>query len=174
MARQRNEVGGGARTNENGLHFEQTTDLHTIFRTHREYSLDNDYLIKNGNRVGLLCEKHKLYKYLLTPRNIDYKDIISKKLLPDEAILVNNCLYIIEKKFQGGAGSVDEKLQTCDFKKKQYAKLLATVNISVEYIYVLNDWFRQDVYRDVHEYIISVGCKYFFNEIPLCEIGLGE
>ena len=54
-------------------------------------------------------------------------EIISKKLLPDDCIfvIINNTLFIIECKFQQVAGSVDEKLQTCDFKKKQYQKLLA-------------------------------------------------
>ena len=32
------------------------------------------------------------------------------------------------------AGSVDEKLQTCDFKKKQYQKLLSQLNMEVQYI----------------------------------------
>jgi hypothetical protein len=41
------------------------------------------------------------------------------------------------------AGSVDEKLQTCDFKRKQYLKLVQPLGIKVEYVYVLNDWFKQ-------------------------------
>lgn len=58
MSRMPNMFGGGAGTNANGLHFEQTT------------SLD-----------------------------------------------------IIEKKFQHGPGSVDEKLPNCDFKKKCWMSL---------------------------------------------------
>lgn len=34
---------------------------------------------------------------------------------------------MIEYKFQKDAGSVDEKLQTCDLKKKQYKKLLSNL-----------------------------------------------
>ena len=79
----------------------------------------------------------------------------------------NNTVYIIEKKFQHDAGSVDEKLQTCDFKKKQYQKLLYDTPYDVEYLYVCNDWFEQACYRDVHKYIESVECHIFFNEIPL-------
>jgi hypothetical protein len=75
-------------------------------------------------------------------------------------------------KFQYVAGSVDEKLQTCDFKKKQYTKLLREAGIKVEYIYVLNDWFAKPDYRNVLEYVKEVGCHYFFNEIPLKTIGL--
>jgi len=47
-------------------------------------------------------------------------------------------------KFQKVAGSVDEKLQTCGFKKRQYTELLKPLDINVEYIYILNDWFQQD------------------------------
>jgi len=42
--------------------------------------------------------------------------------LPDDAMLViiRETLFIIEIKFQQVEGSVDEKLQTCDFKRKQF------------------------------------------------------
>ena len=92
--------------------------------------------------------------------------------MPDEAILVKDTLYIVEIKFQFVAGSVDEKLQTCDFKKKQYTRLLALANLNVEYIYILNDWFKKNEYKDVLEYVESVGCKYYFNEIPISVLKL--
>jgi hypothetical protein len=69
-------------------------------------------------------------------------------------------------KFQEVAGSVDEKLQTCDFKHKQYQKLLSPLKIKVKYVYVLNDWFMKKEYEDVLKYIDSVGCYYFFNILP--------
>ena len=118
-------------------------------------------------------KKNTLYKYLGS-RKINYKKIISKKLLPDDAIYVitNNTLFIIEIKFQKVSGSVDEKLQTCDFKRKQYAKLMAPLNIEVEYIYILNDWFRKPEYKDVLDYVISVGCQYYFHYLPLQKLGL--
>ena len=53
-------------------------------------------------------------------KNVHWKTINSKKYLPDSVFynLSNDTVYIIEKKYQAGTGSVDEKLQTCDFKKK--------------------------------------------------------
>lgn len=39
-------------------------------------------------------------------------------------------------------------------------------------IYMLNDWFRKPKYKDVLDYIISVGCQYYFNYIPLQKLGL--
>lgn len=164
-----NTHGGGARTNEVGLKFEQETDLSDAL-VNAGYSVLNDGTISDGiNIIGILASKNDLYKKLLEPQNIDWKKHISKKLLPDEAFYNynNNTVYIIEKKFQHRSGSVDEKLQTCDFKKKQYVKLFKALDYNVEYLYVCNDWFKQESYRDVVEYIESVGCHIYFNEIPL-------
>ena len=95
-------------------------------------------------------------------------------MLPDDSIfvIIANTLFIIECKFQQVAGSVDEKLQTCDFKRKQYQKLLSKANIEVEYMYLLSDWFRKPEYKDVLDYIHSVHCYYFFEFIPLIKMGL--
>ena len=81
-------------------------------------------------------------------------------------------MYIIEKKYQAASGSVSEKLQTCDFKKKQYEKLFSGLDVKIEYYYVLNDWFNQSSFQDVFEYIESVGCRYFIEYVPLNELGL--
>lgn len=169
-----NTVGGGAQTNINGLHFEQTTELRDLFKNNKRFSLQGDRILENGIVVATLYQKHALYKNLLEPKRIDYKTILSKKLLPDDAILVHKTktLFIIEKKFQHSSGSVDEKLQTCDFKKRQYSRLMAPLGIRVEYCYFLSEWFLQDEYRDVKEYIESVGCRYFFGYIPLDYLGL--
>lgn len=94
--------------------------------------------------------------------------------MPDNGlfIIVRDTLFIIEIKFQQVAGSVDEKLQTCDFKRKQYSKLVHKLNWKVEYVYVLNDWFKQASYKDTLDYIHSMNCHYLFNEIPLKWLGL--
>ena len=105
---------------------------------------------------------------------VDWRKHISCQLLPDNCIyvIINNTLFIIEVKTQNVPGSVDEKLQTCDFKKKQYQKLLSQLNIEVEYVYVLDEWFKSPKYKDVLDYIISVRCQYYFNYIPLTKLGL--
>lgn len=172
MSRKPNTHGGGAQTNTNGLQFERETSLLEIIAQQPNFSVEKNIIKENNIIVAKHYEKHSLYKAFLEKEGVDYKSILSKKLLPDEAFLVKNTLFIIEKKYQSGAGSVDEKLQTCDFKKKQYTRLLAPLNIKVEYYYLLNNWFKQDAYRDVLSYINSVDCKYFFDEIPLSEIGL--
>ena len=87
---------------------------------------------------------------------------------------MNKTVYIIEKKFQAGSGSVDEKLQTCDFKKKIYTKLIkkCKTNYSTEYYYLLNNWYKREEYKDVKSYILSVGCKYFIDRIKLTDLGI--
>lgn len=134
----------------------------------------DDIVYFQGEKVAELYKKYKLYENLLKKNRIDYSEIVSSRLVPDDAIFVlkNKTLYIIEIKSQRGQGSVDEKLQTCDFKNKKYRKLLLPLEIEVKYVYVLNDWFKKDRYKDVLEYVESVGCYYFFNELPLSFLGL--
>ena len=132
-----NIYGGGARTNENGLRFEQETSLeHALINAGYTITNRNVIIDENGNCLGKIAPKHSFYKRILEPEGINWQDYISKKLLPDEALLnfANNTVYIIEKKFQHDSGSVDEKLQTCDFKKKQYQKLLRDTPYDVEYL----------------------------------------
>ena len=123
--------------------------------------------------VASSFKKNALYVYLES-QNINWEKILSKKLLPDDAIYVikENTIFIIEIKYQEVAGSVDEKLQTCGFKLRQYKKLFAPLNYEVEYIYILNDWFRDSKYKDTLDFIIDMNCKYYFNYLPLHKIGL--
>jgi hypothetical protein len=172
MAKKPNTVGGGARTNHNGLAFEGRTALLEALNQHPDFTVNGNQVFRDGEIVAHYYEKHNLYSAFLTPAGVDYTKILSKKLLPDGALLVGDTMYIIEKKYQAGSGSVDEKLQTCDFKRKQYTKLFAPLDIKVEYYYVLNDWFDKPEYKDVFHYIESVGCKYFIEELPFNEIGL--
>lgn len=163
--------GGNTRT---GLVFEGKTDLSTFLSQQPHYNINGNDVYYDGNKVAEIYKKHKFYSVFLARLGIDWTKYISKRLLPDDSIfvLLNNVLFIIECKHQEVAGSVDEKLQTCDFKKKQYKKLMASANIDVEYIYLLDDWFRKEQYTDVLNYIHSVGCDYYFGYIPLQRLGL--
>jgi hypothetical protein len=168
----KNGFGGG--NTQTGLVFEGTADLKTLLNGIKGYHVDDKHHVFYDEKcVGHIFKKAGFYKYL-EENNVDWKSLISKKLLPDDSIyvLLNNVFYVIECKYQQVEGSVDEKLQTCDFKKKQYKKLLSKLNIEVEYIYILNDWFRKPKYQDVLDYIQSVGCDYYFNYIPLMRLGL--
>jgi hypothetical protein len=164
---------GGANT-KTGLAFEGDVDFLTFINRQKNYSIKGNEIFYNKEKVGITFKKNGFYRFL-EKSEIDYKKFVSKKLLPDDAIFVvaNNTLFIIEVKFQEVAGSTDEKLQTCDFKIKQYRKIVAPLNIEVQYVYILNDWFKNPAYKDVLDYIISInGCSYYFNYLPLQKIGL--
>jgi len=106
-----------------GLKFEKGRDILSILRNTKGYSIKGNVIYYLGKEVARSYRKHGLYKFLES-QGVDYKKIISKKLLPDEAlyVIVKNTLFVIEMKYQEVAGSVDEKLQTCDFKKKTIQK----------------------------------------------------
>lgn len=163
---------GGANTKV-GIEFEGKVDLLNQIDELPDYDTHNEKIQYKGETVALYFKKRGLYKHL-EKLGVDYRNYISKRLEPDNAIYVikNNTIYFIEIKFQNVSGSVDEKLQTCDFKKKQYMKLFSPLNYKVEYVYVLSKWFKKKEYKDVRDYIISVGCRFYFEFLPLFELGL--
>ena len=174
-SRKPNTVGGGSKTNKNGLGFEGRTSLIDSLNQNRDITIHSNYKVLFKNKfIGFYCEKHNFYKLFLEPKNISWKELISKKYLPDSVFVneTNKVVYVIEKKFQEGSGSVDEKLQTCDFKKKIYTKLIQNTGYKTEYYYLLNKWFLRDEYDDVKDYINSVGCKYFIEYIDFIDLGI--
>lgn len=168
----KNGKGGG--NTKTGLVFEGKVDLSTFLSHQPHYSIKGHDVYFDNEKVARVFKKNDFYSIFLKELNIDWTKCISKKLLPDDSIfvLLNNTLFIIECKHQQVAGSVDEKLQTCDFKKKQYKKLMAPANIDVQYIYLLDEWFKNPRYKDVLDYIQSVGCDYYFEYIPLTKLSL--
>lgn len=165
--------GTGGGNTVTGLFYEGKVDLPTWLSEIKGYVVDESCVYFSGKLVARVFKKHGFYKFL-EENGVVWSDYISAQLLPDNCIyvIINNTLFIIEVKHQETRGSVDEKLQTCDFKRKQYKKLLSRLNVEVEYVYILNDWFKQPRYKDVLDYIISVNCQYYFGYIPLHKLGL--
>lgn len=170
-------VGGG--NTITGLNFEKDADFQQLLKSINGYEIKKDFgkagecIYFKSSLVARCFKKHDFYRYLDEVK-IPWKNLLSKKLLPDDALLVivRETLFIIEVKYQQVSGSVDEKLQTCDFKRKQYLKLVSPLGLKVEYVYVLNDWFKKPEYKDVLDYIHSVNCHFKFNELPLAWLGL--
>lgn len=173
MPRIPNRFGGGARTNANGLWFEQMTSLDNVLEN-AGFEVINCEVYDGRQLIGVSVPQNKIYTNFLEGEGIDYRDYNSKKWHPDECFVnfQNRTAYIIEKKFQNAPGSVDEKLPGCHFKRGEYEKLFNPLGIDVVFIYVFNDWFRDPRYRDTLEYIENMGCFYFYNEIPLDFLGL--
>ena len=163
---------GGAYTYKTGLAFEKLTSLEQALRS-ADFEVQNNLVLKDSNLLGELAEKTKLYKYL--EKNFEgLQSPLSSKLLPDEALftLKSSRLHIIEKKWQEVSGSVDEKLQTCGFKMRQYNRLLEGTGLELKFTYLLNDWFTHVRYTDVLKYIEDSGAHYHFEAVPLSELDL--
>lgn len=168
------KIGGkGGGNTKTGLVFEGKTDLTTFLSCQKNYKVKEGNVYYKKDLVARVFKKYSFYRFL-EAEGVDWKSIVSKRLLPDDSIyvIINNTMFIIECKFQQSAGSVDEKLQTCDFKKRQYQKILSQLNMEVEYIYLLSEWFKKPEYKDVLDYVISVRCSYYFEYIPLQKLGL--
>jgi hypothetical protein len=169
-----NKNGGGSNTNLNGLYFEEKTNLINVFKKHELIEIINNYVFLNKEEIGFYTEKHNFYKSFLEPFGVNYKNILSKKLLPDGVFVntKNKTIYIIEKKYQQSPGSVDEKIQTGPYKKRIFSKLCENTGYFVKYYYLLNEWFNKSEYDDVKDYLIDSGCGVYINEIPLQDIGI--
>jgi len=152
---------------ETGLKFEKETSLANALEK-SGFRISQNEIYKGETLSGLLLGQHRLYKFL-DAEKVEWEKILSKKLLPDEAVLSKkvNSLTVVEKKWQETEGSVDEKLQTCGFKIRQYSRLLEPLGVKVKYVYLLNDWFSRPRYADVLEYIKEVGADYHFKSLPL-------
>ena len=173
---------GGANT-LTGLKFEGRTDIVNSFKNLKGYKVeekgDTDKwfeLIYNDKIVAEIYKKHSFYKVFLKKHNIDWTKFLSAQLLPDQVLYIiqTNRLFIIEMKFQEVSGSVDEKLQTCEYKRQQYQKLVMDTGIKVEYCYILSSWFNQSKYKDVKEFIKLAGCDFFIENLPFKILGIPE
>lgn len=172
MPRTPNTHGGGALTNANGLRFEQTTSLDNALQNNGYIISESGEVYADNTLIGYTKAKHKFRKFL-EAHGVDLS-VNSDVLLPDDAFINirNTTVYIVEKKFQSASGSVAEKIQTCEYKKLQYTKLISQMGYNTVYVYLLSDFFNDSKFSDVLNFINSKGCYYYFNELPLDFLGL--
>jgi hypothetical protein len=154
---------GGTNTNKNGLSYEEITDLKDRFKSCDVNKYDDicEIVFEGYDRTFIKANKTALHKYMNKngEKKTDLQPAAGCKQ-PDEAYIDkdNNIVFIIEKKFQQGSGSVDEKIQTGPFKKIHYQELFP--NFKIYYIYCLSDWFKRDEYKSVLNYLRQ-------NDIPI-------
>lgn len=151
---------GGAKTNKNGLAFEDKTAITrssiSFGRTKHFGTGKSHYYIpfRINNTNYRYLTKHGLQKYF-QKYHIFNTESKCKKVQPDECFLdeTNKVMIILEKKAQSCAGTADEKLQTGLFKIYKYEKLY--LNYKIYYAFVLQNWFyeRRDVYQHELEYL---------------------
>lgn len=181
---------GGSHTAKVGMTFEQITDDALIDELSRIGFFEKEIikLNKNSSTVhGRILQsesdneieifyKSGIYKLFFEPRGINYRDSFSARLEPDTAIFSSrtNTLTVIEKKQMVAAGSVAEKLQTCDYKRMYYETLLSPLGISLEISWILGPYFKQKEIqlKSVYDYMLSKRSKYYFGDIPVEELNI--
>ena len=71
MSRKPNTFGGGARTNVNGLSFEQTTSLDDALKD-AGYRVEEYEVYNKNDKIGLSVGKINFYNFFLKENGIDY------------------------------------------------------------------------------------------------------
>jgi hypothetical protein len=139
----------------------------TNLRTHFEENTDKLYSLskifpKNTGLPTSEIPKDKMER----ARKFEGKYLLTKALEPDECWIdyESSTMTVFEKKFQDTDGSVDEKIQTSDFKWRQYKKIATELGLeNVYYIFILGDYFKNPYYKDALDYVRSIPyCDYFF------------
>ena len=158
---------GGSNTNKNGLGFENKTDiLQSIKIIKKEKLTKTQYAIytKINNKNVIILKKCGFIKYFKNKKDYNYNPKNYKALQPDLCILdeENNCINIIEKKFQSCSGSVDEKLQTFQYKIWLLQQLCP--NYEIKYYFCLCNWFKQKRYEPEMEYFRIHKIRVFWGE----------
>ena len=169
---------GGKNTTLNGNIFENKTSIENIL-------ISNNYVKKllNNNKYGYYLE------YNLPPKKIIYltqsglktyiKNTFNINIYrhPDEAFLIiqNNKYYlkILEKKNQNVDGSVEDKLKTGLFNKKEYEKMLnqnQNIIFNIEYAFCLSKFLQnkfesnQIKYQTMKQLILDDNIKIFYGD----------
>ena len=127
----------------------------------------------SGEKIELFY-KSGIYKLFFEKRGIDYRKYFSARLEPDIAIYSDKkkTLTIIEIKQMTAAGSVAEKLQTCDYKRFYYETLSSPLSVNVAVSWVLGEYFKakESQFQSVFEYMLRKGSKYYFDFLPINEV----
>lgn len=155
---------GGAKTNKNGLPYEELTELKEDERYKNlemiQINKKKMHKVKIDKNEYIKVTKNELKTYMLHNKKFNEKS--EKTLQPDECYIdeTNKVINIIEKKFQQCAGSVDEKIQTGPFKiwfyKEQYPEY------HIKYCYCLSDWFKHNKYKPEMRYLNKNNIKVFW------------
>jgi hypothetical protein len=169
---------GGANT-QVGLAFEGKVGLKQAIDGHPDFHLNGNRVLRDSDNseVALVGEKYEFYRVFLRPNGQHpVRDgVLSRRLLPDGFVVPegSDVVSIIEIKWQTTPGSVDEKLQTCVYKKDRYDAMLAPLGKVSKMVYVVNeDWFGKPEYRDTLKFMRDNGTVVCFDELPLDVVGI--
>lgn len=140
---------GGANTNKTGLSYENKTELSDHYKIIKKHKYSIEVQFNGSSKRFNRTSKTDLFKHMEKHTNKEVEQAHGCKQ-PDECYINEPYMFIIEKKFQQRSGSVCEKIQTADFKKKQYQKHFP--DYKVEYIYCLSDWYKENCPAEIKYY----------------------
>lgn len=195
---------GGANTNRGGLAFEKKTDLSARIRRDLSDIYDlkehvyrpDDLVIKtstptyevirkvDNHLVGLITKQFAFYDALKETTGLENTN--HKKWKPDEAFFNFdvNSVFVVEKKWQNGSGSVDEKMFGFVNKRRLYQRIFDNLSIepkpSVQFSALFNkSWFLYggndqytDQYQDYFDSLREDAIKIFFDDYEYWWFGL--
>jgi len=193
---------GGANTNRGGLEFESFTDLvariqrdlsdkydvneiEVVNSTIKSSSLVYEVIRKSDSKkIGIITKQFQFYNVLYNEYGI--KNQNHKKWKPDEVFFnfETNTVFIVEKKWQQGSGSVDEKIFGFVNKRRLYQNNFNTLEKepkpAVEFSALFNsDWWihgangnNEKGYADYFDNLRIDGVKIFFDDYDYWWFGL--
>ena len=175
---------GGANTTLNGSLFEERTSIENKLLENKYIKKEID--TKNKNKKGYYFEyidnnikiiyltQSGFVSYFAKEFNIDPKYLYRR---PDEAFLIlyNNQYYlkILEKKNQNCDGSVEDKLKTGLFNKKEYDEILqtqSTYKFIISYAFCISKFLQnkfesnQFKYNNIFKIMNDDDIKLFYGE----------
>ena len=142
---------GGLKTNENGLPYEELTDLVSEYTIVSREKYHSNIKFVQGDKIFKVSKQANFFKCMKNNANDKIVKAHGCKN-PDECFIDEDkkIIFIIEKKFQQVQGSVCEKIQTPDFKIWQYSRTFPEYKIV--YMYCLSDWFKTNCVSEI-EYL---------------------
>ena len=151
---------GGSNTNKNGIPYEKITELDDKITIVKKNKLSDIVKFNGSEKSFTKTQQSNFLKCMDDKINPNIKKAHGCKR-PDECYIDEVCknIFIIEKKFQQGAGSVCEKIQTPDFKVWQYSRLFP--DYTIIYVYCLSDWFKKNCIAEL-EYLDFKEITYFW------------
>jgi len=173
---------GGKNTNINGLTFEKNTCIENKL-------IDNNFIkviMNPKNKYGyyyeLVNENNKIIYLTQSGFKLYFKNIFNINIHkhPDEAfIIITDNEYkikILEKKNQNQDGSVEEKLKTGDFNKREYDKMINLQNTNtnitfiIEYAFCISKFLQNKFesnnikYNIIKEIMLEDNINIFYGE----------
>jgi hypothetical protein len=172
---------GGANTNANGLPYEAYTDLSDSYTEIQERPKEEsgtkykypmkvvsfagyDKRIYVGNKKAFHSGMELLGFTMVLPVALGITQPAHGCRQPDEAYVDTQSkqIVIIEKKFQQCGGSVCEKIQSGEFKRRQYQKMYP--HFKVHYVYCLSSWFKENCAAEIDDLVNHSNIPVFFGD----------